>query len=401
MEIEHKKHKLNKVIFTTALIFGALFNVSFVHAQAVISLPQEAQGVTITAPKDPNTLLQKDTFSNPDSATPKTPEPPRVLIYMTTTSNAIKSLRQHIDSMDIVAPQTYTSTPAGKLLGTPSAEILRIAHDASAKVMPLVVNQAFDQKGVHKFLGDVNAQERLVNSLVLEAKARGYMGFQYDFEHMMASDRDAYTAFVQKSAPLFHDAGLQFSVALAPQHSDNKKDYGAGSWDNWTGAFDYKAIGAVADFVSVMAYDDSKSAGPVASLPWVNEVIQYSLAQMPASKISLGIPFYAWLWRDKTGKLDSSTSYPAIAKLIAQKRYLKKGWSDTYGVSYVKYIDEHLRRYTAWYEDKKSFDKKMALVTANKLFGFSAWALGQEDPSIWNTVVAMKAGNDGLAFVAQ
>ena len=43
----------------------------------------------------------------------------------------------------------------------------------------------------------------------------------------------------------------------------------------------------------------------------------------------------------------------------------------------------------------------MALVTANKLFGFSAWALGQEDPSIWNTVVAMKAGNDGLAFVAQ
>ena len=386
-------HKIPKSI--QSLFLASTFVASLAVPCAVFADDVSTTLPTTTIAPDP----AASTTTDPVAVTTTTPVGPRAILYMTSNANAIKSLRAHVQALDIVAPQTYAATTTGKLLGSPNAEILRIATDAKASVMPLVVNQSFDQDAVHVFLKDPAAQERLVNALIVEARAKNYMGYQYDFEHMLAADRDLYTQFVQTSAPLFHAVGLQLSVAVAPQHSEDQRDYGAGSWNNWTGAFDYKALGAAADFISVMAYDDSRSIGPVASLPWVNEVLQYTLARVPAEKISLGVPFYAWVWRDKTGKKEYSRGYPALASILARKAYVKQGWSENLGVSYVTYVNPNKKKYTAWYEDQKSFSRKLSLVTKYKLHGFSAWALGQEDPKIWNTIdIAMGAPQDGLAL---
>ncbi len=322
---------------------------------------------------------------------------PHSLLYVTNSKSAMESLRTHINSMDIIVPQIYEAKEDGTLLGKPSTEVLKIARNAGAQVMPLIINQGFSQEGMHNFLMNPQAEDKLILALIIESKEKGYLGFQYDFEHMMDTDRDRYTAFVQKSATMFHSAGLQFSVAMAPKHSDNNKDYGKGSWENWTGVFDYKAIGAVADFVTIMAYDDSRSEGPVASIPFVESVLKYTLDRIPAEKVSLGIPTYAWIWRDKTGTIDRKRGYPAIAELLKTKKYIQKGWDDEFGVSYVSYYRDN-KKYTAWYENQKSFNLKMNLVTKNKLYGYSVWALGLEDPKIWHTMLAMRAPRDGLAF---
>lgn len=336
--------------------------------------------------------------ATPVFADTSTPVTPRALLYVTATKSGIDSLRTHVAATDIVAPQTYAATKTGKLLGVPNQTILTIAKDANAQVMPLVVNQYFSQKDVHEFLQNDAAENKLIIDLIAEAKLRGYIGFQYDFEHMMASDRDLYSAFVAKSAPYFHAAGLQLSVALAPRHSDSVADYGDGSYENWTGAFDYTAIGRAVDFVSVMAYDDSRSVGPTAALPWVKQVVDYTLARIPADKVSLGVAFYTWVDRVKTGKLDHIVTYNSVAKLLSSGAYQTKGWSDDLGVSYVTYVKKH-RQYIAWYEDQRSFQTKLALVTDKNLRGFSAWALGQEDSRVWSDIVAMRARSDGLAFL--
>lgn len=324
---------------------------------------------------------------------------PHALLYVTNSKAAMQSLKANINSMDIIVPQIYEAKEDGTLLGEPSAHVLKTAYNAGAQVMPLIINQDFCQMCMHRFLLDPEAQDRLITSLIEESKEKEYLGFQYDFEHMMDTDRDNYTAFVKKSATLFHSAGLQFSVAVAPKHSDDKEDYGKGSWENWTGVFDYHAIGAIADFVTIMAYDDSRSAGPVASIPFVESVLDYTLDRIPAEKVSLGIPTYAWIWRDKTGTIDRKRGYPAIAEVLKAKKYLKKGWSDEFGVSYVTYYRDS-KKFTAWYEDQKSFNLKMNLVTKNKLYGYSVWALGLEDPKIWHTMLAMRAPRDGLAMKA-
>lgn len=322
---------------------------------------------------------------------------PNALLYVTNSTSSIVSLRKHVNAMDIIAPQTYAATKDGRLLGKPSEEMLKLARDAGARVMPLVVNQNFSQDGMSAFLRDSRAQSMLIAALITEARLRGYIGYQYDFEHMRAEDRDLYSKFVADSVPYFHGAGLQLSVALAPRHSDNSADYGEGSWEHWTGAFDYVAIGAAADFVSVMAYDDSRSVGPVAAMPWVEEVLDYTLARIPAHKVSLGVPFYAWIWSHSTGKRVDIRGYPAIADLLKTKQVVKKSWSSELGVPSVTY-KKGGRTYTAWYENQQSFEQKLSLVSEHKLFGFSAWALGLEDPNVWNTVVTMRAPQYGLAM---
>ena len=332
-------------------------------------------------------------------ATSTTATFPRALMYVTSSKKAIASLRAHISSVDIVAPQTYVVNPKGKLLGRPNKEVLDIASSVGAPVMPLVSNQNFSQKGMDVFLKDTSVQDKLLASLVAEAQMQKYIGYQYDFEHIASYDRDLYSAFIAKSAPVFHTAGLQLSVAIAPQHSENPAEYGPGSWQNWTGGFDYSAIGASADFVSVMAYDDSNSVGPTASIPWVTQVANYTLAHIPASKVSFGIPFYAWVDNSTTGKRVAITGYPALAKMLDSGTYIDKGFSAELGVAWVKYRSKkHGKKIlTAWYEDSESFQKKIDLIKSNNMMGYSAWAIGLEDPKIWDTVLAMRESNNQVA----
>ena len=322
---------------------------------------------------------------------------PRALLYITNTASGLTSLKAHASYMDIVAPQIYAAKTDGTLLGAPNPQVLALAKNAGASVMPLVVNQNFSQPGVHAFLESNASEQKLLGELVVEAKKQGYIGYQYDFEHMNVAYKDLYSAFVATSAIALHAAGLQLSVAVAPHHSDNPAEYGPGSWENWTGAFDYASLGASADFLSVMAYDDSNSVGPTASIPWVKQVISYTLARVPASKVSLGVPFYTWVWNDKTDTLDHITTYPAVAALLNSKEKMTKGFSSTLGVAWVTY-KKGGKTLTAWYENDQSFQEKLALVSTYHLSGFSAWTLGQEDPAIWPSVLALRSSTDTLAY---
>ena len=324
---------------------------------------------------------------------------PQALLYVQNSTRAINSLREHISSVDIVAPQTYVTNINGKLLGKPNQKILDIAQTAGAQIMPLVSNQNFSQSGVHSFLQNTDAQNALLASLVLEAQKQKYIGYQYDFEHIASYDRDLYSNFVAKSATYFHNNNLQLSVAIAPIHSDDPTKFAEGSWQNWTGAFDYSAIGKSADFVSVMAYDDSNSVGPTASLPWVTQVADYTLAHIPANKVSFGIPFYAWIRNANSGKRVEITGYPILGSIIDSGKYVDKGWSDALAVPWVKFKSKSRngKVLIAWYEDAESFQTKIDLIKKDNMRGYSAWAIGQEDPKIWNVVAQLHNATDQVA----
>lgn len=63
----------------------------------------------------------------------------------------------------------------------------------------------------------------------------------------------------------------------------------------WSGSFDRKQIGQVADYVIMMGYEEhwggSQVPGSVASLPWVKEGTELLMKDVPAHKILLGVPF--------------------------------------------------------------------------------------------------------------
>lgn len=88
---------------------------------------------------------------------------------------------------------------------------------------------------------------------------------------------------------------LLLSVAVIARTSENPTDLPEGSWDYYAGVYDYKRIGAAADFISLMSYDDPYSTGPVANIEWFKKTVTYAQL-IPAKKLSVGIPVYGWIW---------------------------------------------------------------------------------------------------------
>ncbi len=77
---------------------------------------------------------------------------------------------------------------------------------------------------------------------------KGYGGIDIDFEFILAEDRDAFTAFVEKTVERMHAEGFVVSVALAPKTSADQKGL------LYEGK-DYGALGNAADEVLLMTYE--------------------------------------------------------------------------------------------------------------------------------------------------
>lgn len=309
----------------------------------------------------------------------------RIFYYSTLKSTAADFVA-HAADIDIIAPQTYEVTAALTASGTVPADLASAAKASHVKVMPLIANHGFSQPLIHALLASTTAQNSLIASLASLARANGYVGWQFDFEHIAASDRDAYSAFVAKAAAALHADGLILSVAVvarAPGQSSD--DPTSDFYKNWSGAYDYAPLASAADFLSFMAYDDPDSTGPSAPLSFVASALSNVLSSVPASKISLGIPLYYWGWSTvPAARITSGGTYSAA--MAREDSYPSlSGFNAAYGAPWLIYrIGQKI--YMIWYENEQSFAEKAALVNAYHLRGFSAWVLGSEDPGIWSAL---------------
>ncbi len=299
------------------------------------------------------------------------------------------TLQMYGTQIPILAPQVYQVDANGNLTGGVSAITTAITVANKTKVMPLVFQQNFDPTVMHTLLSNYATENTFADELVSEAVSKGYIGWQFDFEHVMATDRDAYSGLVELVASKLHAKGLILSVAVVARTSDNPSDLPAGSWDNWAGVFDYARIGKAADFISLMAYDQPASTGSVASLPWIKKTVAYAEKHIPKSKISLGIPTYGWEWNTDTNTMVKSVSNDLVNELVVNKKYDKMGYDGAAQSAWITYTDTTGAtpiHYKIWYQDVRSFKVGLALAKSQKLRGISVWVVGMEDPAIWSVL---------------
>lgn len=307
------------------------------------------------------------------------------VFYFIPGTSAYASIQKYGGKMSVISPQVYTVDGTGTLKGKLSDQMMALITEKKLKVMPLIANEGFNQTIIHTLLGSVDAQKSVIQSLITEAQAKNYIGWQFDFEHIPATDRDAYSTFVEMASAEFHKNKLVFSVAVLARISENPEDLPDGSWDNWSGVFDYKRIGAAADFVSLMAYDMPASMGPVATMDWVKQTTAYVKKIIPAKKLSLGIPTYGWKWDVATNTKLRSVGWGKIDDLQTKKTYKKKGYDTKAGEAWITYVEDG-NHYKIWHENTQSFKQKYDFAKAQKLKGVSVWALGLEDPGIWKHI---------------
>jgi spore germination protein YaaH len=321
---------------------------------------------------------------------------PEALWYMVDNEASVRSFLAHADQISIVAPQVYSIDSLGTIWGGVDPRVVRGAREHGVKLVPLVMNPNFDQAIIHSVLTAPRARRRAILSLAALCRDNHFDGLQLDFENIAVTDRDAFTSFSREAADSLHRSGCTLSAAVVPRASEfpGSTAYHRWIYDNWRGAYDYRALAEVLDFISLMTYAQhtgGTTPGPVAGLPWMEAALQYVLSLgVPPAKLSLGLASYSDWWYPtwdpvhgpRTGGHD--VSYEVAEGLLARNG-VQAMWDDRQKTPYAIWESDGINQFL-FIEDARAFVAKMSLVSKYRLRGYSAWVLGHEDPKTWDAL---------------
>jgi spore germination protein YaaH len=213
-----------------------------------------------------------------------------------------------------------------------------------------------------------------INSLVDLAVGHGYDGIDLDYEGLRATDRAAFTAFVERLAVALHTQGKLLTVNVYAKTAE------PGSWDG-PQAQDWSALGSSADQVRIMTYEYSWStsaAGPISPVNWVTDVIAFARTVIPAAKIMQGVPFYGYDWVGQRG----TELVWNDATALASRYGASINWDSASASPWFQYLVNSVL-HTVWFENASSVAAKLAVTTTYDVGGVTLWRLGGEDPGIW------------------
>jgi spore germination protein YaaH len=304
------------------------------------------------------------------------------LFYFYDNVYGFTNFKKNASTIDILAPQVYTVGYDLKVKKPSNTKILKEAKRKKTPTMPLLVNANFDKVLMSDILLNQKAQDEIIEYMITEAKKYDFIGWQFDFENINHLDRDMYTDFVAKTSKKLREHNLQFSVAVIPR----SKPYDSTSTNqDWSSGYDFEKISKYVDFISLMSYDDPYSIGPVASVPFTKKTLEYMQTQIPAEKISVGIPLYCWKWDNQTNTRVKSLTHKLTLKEYQKGKNKSKGYDKDLGAEWFTYTLKGTQ-YTTWCENEESIAAKFDIIEKNKFRGFSAWALGQEPTWLWKTL---------------
>jgi spore germination protein YaaH len=321
---------------------------------------------------------------------------PLAMYYTTGGTFGLDSILDHSSDMTILAPQSYWLGLNGKIWGSIPSPTLDAARQSKLPVMALLSNQDFDRQVASRLLHNRHLQKRVIRNLAAIARQENLLGFQLDLENIDPNDINLYSRFVHEAAREFHHDGRLLSVAVVPRFLDSVPG-------QWAAAYDYPALAREADFLTLMAYDNSGRLGPpgpIAGYDWVKNALEYARTRVPTTKLLLGIALYGREWTNDGGNLQARTMpYPETRALL-NRLSITPRWNEKHRSPWFRYQASGTVR-SVWYENARSVQDKVKLVEQYHLRGFAAWRLGMEDPRIWPMLSAMRESQPGTSEIRQ
>ena len=292
---------------------------------------------------------------------------------------SVVSSRDHLTA---ISADVFRVDAEGSVEGTvENARVMDLCRTEGIQVYACVTNwgdSGFDRDLVHAVLTEHPA--RAIDGLLDLAQRPGFAGVNLDFENIEPADRPALTRFVHDLASRLHATRRALVVSVPALQEDDPGD-------DWSSAFDYRALGRDADLLQLMTYDEHgpgyTDPGPVAGCGWVERCLAYAVSVVDPAKLLIGLPAYGYDWKRVPGEgwTEGTGSFP-------WRRRPTTGvlWDAASRSPYVTYTDGNGVPHQAWFENPDSIRAKMTLVRAYHLAGTSVWSLGQEDSSFWQAV---------------
>ena len=297
-------------------------------------------------------------------------------VTSTDANNYFADTTQNMTGVNVISPTWFSvSDNDGNVSSLASGEYVMQAHEKGLKVWGLVDNFS-ENMSTTTVLSNTAARQNLENQLVTYALKAGLDGINVDFESLSEDVGIHFLQFLRELSIQCHENNLVLSV-------DNPVP------EDFTSHYDRAEQGKVVDYVIIMGYDEhyvGSDAGSVASLPWVEQGVKDTLAEVPAKRTILAIPFYTRLWKTTDG---GALPSEAIGMDQAQQAISDNGaetyWDKTTSQNYGTYEGDGAT-YQIWLEDSKSIAEKVKLIPKYKLAGVAEWKLGFENSGIWSVI---------------
>lgn len=305
-------------------------------------------------------------------------------------TEGVAQIRAHARDLDSVSLFYYGVTVTGgvALAGEPEDRALigrlrrqRILVFATIGGTPPILPDAY--RGANA--------GRLVANLADKAASFGYDGIDLDFEGINSESRSDYTAFVTTLAATLHDMAPRRSLSVTVQDFPNAAD-------EKTMAFDYAALGAVADEIRVMCYDYSyDTPGPLMPHEWYEGILKFASSTIPKGKFIAALPWYGRDWvnggPDHEDLLWSQRVNPSGLdgfKVLINRYRVKPVWDEPGGEFHFSYTKEG-KAHDVWMPDPRKFTWMTDQALAAGAAGIYVWHLAYPHPDVWPVVKRIRS----------
>lgn len=294
-------------------------------------------------------------------------------------------LAEQLPYQTYLTPFTYGISADGSLLPLEDDALLSSARRRNTRpvmhLSTLTESGRFDTQRGTLVLTDPTVQNQLIQDTMQTVLYRGYAGVDVDFEYLPGSLAASYAAFLSRLRRLLHAQGRFLWTALAPKTSANQRGL-------LYEGHDYAAVGAASDSVLLMTYEWGYTYGPpmaVAPLPNVRAVLDYAVTAIPPQKILLGIPNYGYDWPlpfvQGVTRAQSISNQRAIE--LALEHHITIQYDDTVQSPFFHYTDAAGTVHEVWFEDARSMDAKLRLISEYGFYGAGFWNLMRPFSQVW------------------
>lgn len=297
--------------------------------------------------------------------------------YYSGDASSYNSMTANTGTIDEIATQTYNTDALGNISGLIPTNQLTYANSNGIKTYAMLQNN-FDGNIAKAVLENPTIRQALQNNILNAIKTNGYKGVNVDLEGVFYYDRSYYTTFVQELYNLLKPLGYSVTLSVPGKTGDNPTN-------SWNGAYDYAALAQYCDQMVLMTYDEhypGGTAGPVASIGWVENVVKYAVTVVPKEKTMLGVAAYGYDWSS------SGTKAYGINGMynVAAANNAAVMWDETSKTPYFNYTDASGIAHSAWFENNQSVGYKLDLVNNYNLNGIAIWRLGLENADYWTSI---------------
>ncbi|MBV9259591.1 MAG: hypothetical protein JO215_16390 [Ktedonobacteraceae bacterium] len=199
-----------------------------------------------------------------------------------------------------------------------------------------------------------------IDNIVQEVKRLNYDGVIMDLEGAASNTPSIgqyFATFNQKVWAALRPLHKKYGIALIHKLNDHDDYYNINGFEDWN------LLGHAADFIVIMALDQSYfTPGPTVSVPWLKQLLAYTLQTMPQMlpHIIWELPFYGATWRLNNGNwvfnsgINDKDAQNLVASIPASR--IDQTTSDLNDATsvHLTYTDSSGVERTVWYPGAKN-----------------------------------------------